>query len=263
MNMLTRPDQPVPDPLAPDMRELATPPDIAPDRHSLFIDFDGTLVPLIDRPDKVRADDELIDLLAALRGRFGGRLALVSGRSVAQLDEMIGYAIGDIALAGSHGAEIRYDGYLDHPPRPAGLDAAIVDVRDFVAKHPQLIAEVKSQGVAIHYRMAPALEAVVQSAAAKIAARHMLTLQPGKKMIELRGGGGDKGTALVMLMEKAAFFGSIPVMIGDDLTDEPALATATRLGGLGVLVGHPRETAAQFRLNDVADVRRWLWRVSE
>jgi len=251
--MLTRPDP----------SALAPPPCVAPEHHSLFIDFDGTLVSLVDRPDLVRADDELIDLLAALRGRFGRRLALVSGRSVEQLDAMIGPAVADITLAGSHGAEIRYDGSLDHPPRPEGLDAAITDARNFVAKHPQLIVEIKAQGVAIHYRMAPALEPVVIRAADVIASRHGLHLQPGKKMIELRGGGGDKATALVALMEKPAFAASTPVMIGDDLTDEPALAAASRLGGFGIIVGADRATAARYALADVADVRRWLWAVSE
>jgi trehalose 6-phosphate phosphatase len=253
MNILTRPDPPI----------LVPPPDIAPDRNSLFVDFDGTLVPLVDRPDQVSADDELIDLLGALRSRFGGRLALVSGRSVEQLDAMIGPAIADITLAGSHGAETRYEGRLQHPPRAEGLDAAIVDVREFVARHPQLIAEIKAQGVAIHYRMASALEAVVKQAAADIVARHGLELQPGKKMIELRGPGGHKGDAIVALMEKPAFFGSAPVMIGDDLTDEPALAVAAELGGFGVIVGGDRETAALYALADVADVRRWLWAMTE
>jgi len=237
---------------------LAPPPAISPAQHSLFIDFDGTLVPLIDRPDLVRADDALIDLLGALRNRFGPRLAIVSGRSMDQLDDMIGATIAGLTLAGSHGVEIRHDGHLQHPPRPAGLDAANAEVREFVALHPQLIAETKSQGVAIHYRIAPALEAEVQREAATIALRHGLDLQPGKMMIELRGP-GNKGEAIAALMKKPAFIGSLPVMIGDDLTDEPALAVAADLGGFGILVGGDRDTAALYGLADVADVRSWLW----
>lgn len=252
MTMMTRPDPAV----------LAPPPAIAPATHSLFVDFDGTLVPLVDRPDLVRADDELIDLLGALHHRFGGRLALVSGRSIDQLDAMIGPVLSGIALAGSHGAEIRYEGRLDHPPRPAGLDGAIADVRAFVARHPQLIAEIKAQGVAMHYRMVPELEPAVKQAAARIATQHGLELQPGKMMIELRGSGGDKGDALATLLAWPAFAGSLPVMIGDDLTDEPALAAAAEHGGFGILVGSGRPTAALYALAGVSDVRCWLWEMS-
>ncbi len=228
----------------------------------MFVDFDGTLVALVDRPDLVRADHELVDLLGALRGAFGQRLALVSGRSIDQLDDMIGPIAAEITLAGSHGAEIRYDGVLHQPPKPPGLRIAVAEVRDFAALHPQLIVESKAQGVALHYRIAPRLEPIVKQAAAAIAARHGLEIQPGKMMVELRGPGADKGEALVALMAKPAFVGSKPIMIGDDLTDEPALAAAAELGGFGVLVGGNWETAALYALADVADVRRWLWAIS-
>ena len=134
--MLSRTNQPV----------LSPPPAIDRSRHSLFVDFDGTLVPLVDHPDLVRADTELLDLLAALAIRFPGRLALVSGRSIEQLDRMIGPITQRIAVAGSHGAEVRRDGQLVQPPRPEGLDAAIVEVRAYGAGHPEMIIEEKSHG---------------------------------------------------------------------------------------------------------------------
>ena len=87
--MLSRTNQPV----------LSPPPAIEASRHSLFVDFDGTLVPLVDHPDLVRADAELLDLLAALNIRFPRRLALVSGRSLEKLYRMIGPITGDIAVA--------------------------------------------------------------------------------------------------------------------------------------------------------------------
>lgn len=247
--MLSRSHQPV----------LAPPPALDPTRFSLFIDFDGTLVPLVDHPDLVRADGELIDLLQALHATFDGRVAIVSGRSIAQLDAMIGNVASALALAGSHGAEVRVDGRLVEPERPAGLDAAIAAVRNYGAGHPEIYIEEKSHGVALHYRKAPMLEEPVHRQARAIAERTGLDLQPGKMMVELRGPGWDKGEAVAALLAEPPFAPSLPVMIGDDLTDESALRIAEEKGGMGVLVGPGRETAARHGLADVGSVRRWLW----
>jgi trehalose 6-phosphate phosphatase len=247
--MLSRSHQPV----------LAPPPAIDPANHSLFVDFDGTLVPLVDHPELVRADTELVELLTALHDRFAGRIALVSGRSIAQLDAMVGPIAERIALAGSHGAEVRRDGRLIEPPRPEGLDGAIADVRLYGAGHPEMIIEEKSHGVAMHYRVAPILEEPVKRRADAIAEKHGLIVQHGKMMVELRGIGWNKGEAVTALMAEVPMAGSLPVAIGDDLTDEPALQVAAEMGGFGVLVGQPRESAALYGLTDVGSVRHWLW----
>lgn len=247
--MLSRSQQPV----------LAPPPAIDSASHSLFVDFDGTLVPLVDHPELVRADAELVELLTALHRRFAGRIALVSGRSIAQLDHMVGPVAAEIALAGSHGAEVRRDGRLIEPPRPEGLDGAIADVRSYGAGHPEMIIEEKSHGVAMHYRVAPILEEPVKRRAQAIAEKHGLDVQHGKMMVELRGPGWNKGEAVMALMAEAPMAGSRPVVIGDDLTDEPALRVAGEMGGFGVLVGARRETSALYGLADVGAVRHWLW----
>lgn len=250
--MLSRPHQPV----------LAPPPPIKPSNHGLFVDFDGTLVPLVDRPDLVRADSELIELLGTLHRAFEGRLALVSGRSLDQLDAMIGPIAHDIALVGSHGAEVRRGDQLIEPLRPPGLDAAIAEVRSWGAGHPEMIIEEKSHGVAMHYRVAPILEEPVKRRAFLIAERHGLEVQPGKMMVELRGPGWHKGEAVAALMRAPPMTGSRPVVIGDDLTDEPAFAVAAAMGGFGVIVGGTRDTGALHCLSDVGAVRHWLWEVA-
>jgi trehalose 6-phosphate phosphatase len=250
--MLSRPNQPV----------LAPPPAISPSSHSLFVDFDGTLVPLVDHPELVRADAELIDLLTALRKRFGERVALISGRSLEQLDRMIGPIAGQLALAGSHGAEVRRGDRLIEPPRPPGLDGAIAEVHAYGAGHPEMIVEEKSHGVAMHYRVAPMLEEPVKRRAYAIAERHGLEVQPGKMMVELRGPGWNKGEAVAALMIEPELSDSRPVVLGDDLTDESAFAVAAAMDGFGVLVGSRRETAALHGLTDVGAVRRWLWEMA-
>lgn len=242
---------------------LPPPPSISAAGHALFVDFDGTLVPIADRPDDVVVDEDLLALLAGLAGCFGDRLTIVSGRSIAQLDALIGPAAAGLPLVGSHGMESRRHGVLSQPPRGAGLDAATRAVRDYAATHPGLIVEEKSLGTALHYRAAPDLEPETRRAAAAIGAAHGLAVQNGKMMVELRGPGRDKGSAVAGLMAQRSWKDCVPVMIGDDLTDEPAFVVAETIGGFSILIGPERETAARCGLPDVAALRDWLWQIVE
>src|SRR3546814_704383 len=123
---------------------------------SLFIDFDGTLVELVDRPDAVRVDDGLRTLLRRLGSVLPGRVALVSGRSIAQLDAMLGPPFQGMAYAGSHGSERRWrDGRVEQPEPAPELPAITSALQDFASAHPGIIVEPKTLGVALHYRLAP------------------------------------------------------------------------------------------------------------
>jgi len=237
---------------------LATPPveDLA--TLSLFLDLDGTMLELIDRPDQVIADAALQALLMRLAERLDGRLAIVSGRSIAQIDVILGPVAQRLALSGSHGSEHRWRGVTAHPVRPAVLDTAHDRFRDFADAHPGVLVENKSFGVALHYRMAPTVSTEAQALAAALAEQHDLHFQPGKMMAELRLPGGDKGKAIHMLMTRAPMAGTKPWFVGDDATDEPGFVAARALGGAGVLVGTRRPTAALYALPDPAAVRVWL-----
>jgi trehalose 6-phosphate phosphatase len=225
---------------------------------SLFMDFDGTLVEIVERPDAVVVDAALISLLANLRLAFEDRLAIVSGRSLAQLDTMLGPLAEALALSGSHGNEHRWRGVTAHPVRPAALDAAVDALTDFAAAHPGALVEIKSYSVALHYRQAPSIGAPAQAIAARLAAEHELSLECGKMVVELRVAGGDKGVAVRRLMARPPMAGTLPLFLGDDLTDEAGFEAARALGGMGILVGEPRSTAAEFGLPDVAAARAWL-----
>ena len=225
---------------------------------SLFLDLDGTLLELIDQPDQVKADEGLLDLIGRLSDRLEGRLAIVSGRSVDQIDRILGSAGQKLALSGSHGNEHRWNGDLARPVRPAALDNVAQRLRAFADAHPRALVEEKSFGVALHYRTAPAIESEALAFALRLAAEHGLELQEGKMMVELRVGGGNKGTAIKRLMARAPMAGTTPVFVGDDLTDEPGFEICRDLGGAGILVGEPRPTAASYRLPDPRAVREWL-----
>jgi trehalose 6-phosphate phosphatase len=232
------------------------------DGASLFLDLDGTLLDLLDRPDEVVADTELRNLLTRLGDRLDGRIAIISGRSVAQLDTILGPVAHAIALSGSHGGEHRWQGASVQLERPASLDAATARFDAFSAGRDGVVLEEKSLGVALHYRMAPGAEAEAQALAVAVARDTGLHLQKGKMMVELRCPGSDKGSALRLLMERAPMSGTMPVFLGDDMTDESAFEAARALGGAGVLVGPARKTAAKFRFPDPAAVRAWLSEVA-
>ena len=241
---------------------LSSPPVALLEGATLFIDFDGTLVEIVDSPDAVHVDDPLRDLLAALHAALEGRVAIVSGRSLAQLDAMLGPLARTLALSGSHGNEHRWNGVTAHPVRPVTLDAATNAFRDFAATYPGALVETKSYSVALHYRQALSIEARAQSIAARLADELDLGLEQGKMVVELRVAGGDKGIAAHRFMARAPMAGTRPLFIGDDLTDEAGFEAVRALGGVGILVGESRLTAAEFALPDVAAVRNWLARAT-
>lgn len=224
---------------------------------ALFLDFDGTLVELADSPGAIRVPDALHPLLERLSDKLDGRLAIVSGRAIADLDSHLGPC--GIAVSGSHGLELRFaDG--THLPlvTPEGLDEARQVLSSFTAEDPRLILEEKPASIALHYRQAPDRAIEAEALAADLAQRTGLAVQPGKMVAELRPQGADKGDALRRLMREPPFAGARPLFVGDDLTDEHAFAAAAALGGGGILVGPPRASAATWRLDGVGDVVRWL-----
>jgi trehalose 6-phosphate phosphatase len=236
---------------------LAQPPAGLLEGASLFLDFDGTLVELEDRPDLVDADAPLVALVRALSDRLDGRLAIVTGRASTHIAELF----GDVALTigGSHGVEFRWpDGRTAQPEMPATLDAVLAEMHAFAADRADVIVETKPFGAGLHYRMAPQHEEDARALAERLAGEHAMYLQPGKMMIELRAAQGDKGSAIERLMQAAPFTGTRPVFLGDDVTDEDGFRAVAALGGEGILVGDPRPTAAVYRLPAVAAVREWL-----
>lgn len=224
---------------------------------ALFLDFDGTLVDLADAPDAIRVPGELHLLLHDLAERLDGRLAIVSGRSLADLDRHLPGQT--IAMAGSHGLEVRLaDGARLPLAVPSEIDSAREEIRSFASQREGLLVEEKPASIALHFRRAPALGPEVNGFLAELAARSGLELLGGKMVGELRPRGADKGDAVRAFMAEPEFAGARPVFVGDDLTDEHAFAAAAALGGAGVLVGPARPTAAAYRIEDVDGVATWL-----
>lgn len=238
-------------------RELPPPPVSLLRNASLFLDFDGTLVALAARPDAVAVEHRLHRLLARLGERLNRRLAIVSGRAAGNISNLLDRPA--LVIAGSHGAEILRPGGTIVAQAARPLDAvAQALLQGLSARHPRVLIERKPLGLALHYRQAPEAEAECRRAAEQIGARTGLVPQPGKKVIELRTAGVDKGTALTALMREEPMRDGRPIFIGDDDTDEAGFRAAVAMGGAGVLVGEMRATAAAFRLMDVDATLAWL-----
>ena len=239
---------------------MAHPPPPPPellDGAALFLDFDGTLVDLADSPDSIRVSPDLGPLLERLRRRLDGRLAIVSGRSLADLERHVPAA--GIAFSGSHGLELRLDGGTRLPLSvPIGLDDVREQVVRFAARDPGLLVEEKPAGIALHFRRAPQLAAAAAAFMEGLAAERGWSVQPGSMVVELRPHGATKGDALRAFMTEPKFAGARPVFVGDDFTDEHGFEAAAGLGGAGILVGPPRRTAARYRLASVTAVANWL-----
>ncbi len=218
---------------------------------ALLLDLDGTLLDLAPTPDSVVVPPGLTDSLRIIRGQLDNALAIVTGRTIETIDSLLGDA--PFAVAGEHGGAVR-----PHPgatvERPTGqappqdwLDAGAA----LEAAYPGSMFEQKPRGFGLHFRLAPdagpAIHAVM---AGLIAGSSAFELLQGHMMWEIRPRGVDKGDAVAQLMRHAPFQGRVPIVIGDDVTDEDGMRVARAMGGIGLRV--------QDVFGDAAGVRAWL-----
>ncbi len=240
---------------------------IAPDSGSLlpafdpawavFLDVDGTLLDLGERPSDVMLRPGLTRTLEALRRVVP--VALISGRPIADLDRL--FAPLSLPAAGQHGAERRSaDGRLHRAKvSPAALAQARTLLTAWAGNHPGTLLEDKGVTLALHFRRAPDLEAEAARACHDALQRlgDGFLLGNGHRVLEIRPRGWDKGRALAEFMREEPFAGRVPVFVGDDATDEDGFRAANRLGGLSVKVGDG-STQACWRLEGVEQVLAWL-----
>lgn len=232
-----------------------TPP-LLRDDAALFLDVDGTLTHHAPTPEAVVLDARVAPVLAHLQSRLGGALALVTGRSLVALDALMHPWVTPHA-AGLHGLQTR--------PSPAGAERVIVgetwvaEAHAIADQHPGARVEAHGPCLYLHWRAAPEAAAAFTRLAHRIA-EHMPShrLHVGAHGIEIRPHGMDKGKAISAFMTAAPFAGRVPVFAGDDPADEPGFAAVNALGGVSILVGPERESAARFALRDATAVLAWL-----
>jgi trehalose 6-phosphate phosphatase len=230
---------------------------------ALFLDFDGTLVEIAPLPDAVKLDRRVPQALDALRANLGGALALVSGRPIAFLDDMLLPFRFD--TAGLHGAQIRFGEALEtQSGAPDALRRVTRDLVRFANSHIGIIVEDKRISVALHWRLAPQLkdEALELMRAHALQMGPAVRLQEGKSVAELVPAAASKGEAIRWLMRMAPYAGRTPVFIGDDVTDEDGFEAVNAIGGVSVRVGEG-ETSAACRVASPTELRAILFAAAE
>jgi len=233
-------------------------------RAAVFLDYDGTLTPIVERPDLAVLSEDMRAAIKALAGLC--TVAIISGRDRADVEKLVG--LDALVYAGSHGFDIAGPGAIEVQHEEGAAFAAIVHraaarLRTALAPVEGVLVEPKRFAVAVHYRQVaesdvPRVEAAVDRLLAEVAD---LRKTYGKKVFELRPRlDWDKGKAVLWVLEALGLHGPdvLPFYLGDDTTDEDAFAALAERG-IGILVGCPaRETAARYVLDRPADVRRFL-----
>ena len=225
-------------------------------RHALFLDFDGTLADIAPQPDAVQLAPGLTQALQALHHALGGALAIVTGRTHADIDRFLSPL--QLPLACEHGAHWGPGADTRAATPTLQLGPVLQAIAALTARHPELLVERKSAGVALHYRQAPQLQQLCEGTlAAAVAQVPGAELLAGKCVYEVKPAGASKGQAIARFMQQPPFAGRAPLFFGDDVTDEAGFAFVQSVGGVGVKVG-TGDSAAHARIASPAAVRAWL-----
>jgi trehalose 6-phosphate phosphatase len=240
-------------------RAGAPAPDIAAG-WALFLDVDGTLLEIAPAPDAITVPAGLKELLASLQTMAGGALALVSGRSLAQLDGI--FAPLRLPAAGQHGLERRTaSGARQDAPALRKIPQATRDhLLQAVTRYPGLLLEDKGGTLALHYRLAPDLQQTARHTMAMALERAGpgYTLLDGKMVVELKPANCSKSQAIAGFMSEPPFAGRMPIFVGDDHTDEAGFEYINRVGGLSIQIGATPSRGATYHLADVPAMHAWL-----
>jgi trehalose 6-phosphate phosphatase len=240
---------PVPASLVPHLSETA-----------ILLDIDGTLLEFAATPREVWVPPGLREALDTLMQRTSGALALVSGRSLNDIDLI--FAPQVYPAVGGHGAEMR----LIHEGEQAAVHAPLMDkelkrrLAAIAALSPGILLEDKGYSLALHYRLAPQAERAIYEAVSLIRAElpeAPIEVLPGKCVCEIKHAGFTKATGVRELMTRAPFKGRTPLFIGDDVTDETVFAIMPDFGGLSFSVGR-RAEGVDGHFDAPSDVREFL-----
>src|SRR6266851_1518271 len=230
------------------------------DQCAILLDIDGTLLDLAPTPREVWVPPGLARTLNGLLEKTAGALALVSGRSLNDIDLI--FAPEQFPAVGGHGAEMRIsadnESVATHaPPMDKELKRRLAAIARL---SPGILLEDKGYSLALHYRLAPHAEKAIYEAIALIRAdlpNAPIEVLPGKCVCEIKHSGFNKATGVLELMTHEPFKGRRPIFIGDDVTDEAVFGIMPDLGGLAFSVGRRAKGVADH-FDEPRDVREWL-----
>lgn len=214
---------------------------------ALFLDIDGTLLDIAMSPEAVIVPDMLAPLLARTHAWLGGALAIVSGRTIDDIDRLMAPLV--LPCAGEHGAIFRRaDGVTEFEEGASVPEDWIERLRRAAKAWTGVLVERKKRGVAVHFRKSPSRENDVRDLLAEVVNenRNVFEVLPASKAFEIRNRKMTKGNAVRRFMSSAPFAGRAPVFVGDDVTDQDGFRAAEAMGGIALDVhvafaGRPSE----------------------
>lgn len=233
------------------------------DECALLLDIDGTLIDLAPTPSAIHVPPELPHLLEELMRRTSGALALVSGRTIGDIDAIMTPV--KLPAVGGHGAEMRLLSGGDVRaaavrPMDDHLKQRFAAIASF---NRDILIEDKGYSMALHYRLAPEAERYIYDSVAAIRAdlpEAPIEILAGKFVVEIKHEGFSKATAVRELMALSPFAGRFPIFLGDDVTDESVFGIMPDIHGAAYSVGRKVQgTAGHF--DSPHDVRLWLARM--
>jgi trehalose 6-phosphate phosphatase len=227
---------------------------------AILLDIDGTLLDFAPTPREVWVPPGLPETLRGLLQRTSGALALVSGRSLNDIDLI--FAPDQFPAVGGHGAEMRLtndaEAVAAHaPPMDKELKLRLAAIAKL---SPGILLEDKGYSLALHYRLAPHAEKAIYEAVSLIRAdlpNAPIEVLPGKSVCEIKHSGFTKATGVKELMTHEPFKGRRPLFIGDDVTDETVFAIMPDMNGLAFSVGR-RAQGVAGHFDEPRDVRAFL-----
>ncbi len=228
--------------------------------YAFLLDIDGTLLDLAPTPREVWVPPGLRNTLNGLLERTAGAFALVSGRSLNDIDLIFAPEI--FPAVGGHGAEMRLstdsEAVATHaPPMDKELKRRLAAIAKL---SPGILLEDKGYSLALHYRLAPHAEKAIYEAVSLIRAdlpNAPIEVLPGKCVCEIKHAGFTKATGVRELMTHEPFKGRRPIFIGDDVTDEAVFAIIPDFDGFAFSVGR-RVKGVADHFDEPRDVREWL-----
>lgn len=239
----------------------------------IFLDFDGTLVPIARTPDKAKLAREAKELLKKMAYNPGLKLAFISGRALEDIKNKIG--LKNVIYAGNHGLEIEGPKFNFEPLLSPGYRKNIGRIRKYLKQNISSIdgafVEDKGLSLSLHYRLVkkgqiPLLKTIFHEAVILDLVRNKIKIKPGKMVLEVMPPvKWDKGKVVLWLLGRQMSLlkkkNILPIYMGDDTTDEDAFK-ALRNKGLTIFVGQHKNSSAEYYLKNQDEVAEFLGRIS-
>lgn len=238
----------------------------------LFLDYDGTLAPIVDYPDKAVISEEVRNLLKDLSAKPRCHVGVISGRALNDVEKMVG--LENIIYAGNHGLEIegpkiKFESQIS--PRFQSIIRHIKDeLSNRLSEIEGILVEDKNVTLSVHYRLATRngyllAKKIIEEIIQPFLVSGKIKITHGKKVIEIKPPvQWNKGRVVAWLFARQMFILSdqpiVPIYLGDDVTDEDAFRTL-RNKGFTIYIGRPQESQAKYYLNDPQEALEFLKRI--